>query len=469
MQAVVYGLFVYCNRLIGAPSLTPPQSELLAAIPSDIRTVLTRLGLDPEIIRYASCPKCRCTYPPDEKNAAKPYPSRCTYQETDKGKCGERLVQEVPGGLGREEALKYYPYHSLKKWLAALSLRPELLKLARNAWDSTSSSTGGWHDIWDAPILRDFLGPDKRTPFSSQPDGSVHLVFSLFIDWFNPFGNKKAGKSHSIGGIYLVCLNLPPHLRYRPENIYLAGIIPGPQEPELHELNHYLRPLVEELLVLWHRGLYLRGMAHDQAGWLIRAAVVPLVCDLPALRKTAGFASHSANQFCSFCLLRKEDITNLDRSSWPRRSREDHYRYARRWRDAGTDAERARLFKKYGVRWSELLRLPYWDPMRFSLVDAMHNLFLGELRHHCRHVWGINDKENRSQTGGITPHTPEEQQEWLNCVAAALKKGAGWSRIRRGYVAATAEHNKAVPPGSSNLAKAKCIAALMKWVRCSFI
>ncbi|KAI8969510.1 hypothetical protein BD414DRAFT_402535, partial [Trametes punicea] len=73
----------------------------------------------------------------------------------------------------------------------------------------------------------------------------------------------------------------------------------------------------------------------------------------------------------------KSDISNLDRSSWPRRSREDHYHYARRWRDAESEVERKRLFDKYGVRWSELLRLPYWDPTRFSLLDAMHNLYLG--------------------------------------------------------------------------------------------
>ena len=31
----------------------------------------------------------------------------------------------------------------------------------------------------------------------------------------------------------------------------------------------------------------------------------------------------------------------------------------------------------YGARYSELLRLPYFDCIRFTIVDPMHNLFLG--------------------------------------------------------------------------------------------
>ena len=66
---------------------------------------------------------------------------------------------------------------------------------------------------------------------------------------------KQAGKKKSIGIISLVCLNLPPDICYKPENMFLAGIVPGPNEPPLNTLSHYLRPLVEDLEQFWMPGV----------------------------------------------------------------------------------------------------------------------------------------------------------------------------------------------------------------------
>ena len=52
------------------------------------------------------------------------------------------------------------------------------------------------------------------------------------------------------GAIYLTVMNLPRSIRNKKENILLAGLIPGPQEPE-HDLNSFLEPLVEDLLHFW--------------------------------------------------------------------------------------------------------------------------------------------------------------------------------------------------------------------------
>ncbi|KAI0375837.1 hypothetical protein BV20DRAFT_932781 [Pilatotrama ljubarskyi] len=95
----------------------------------------------------------------------------------------------------------------------------------------------------------------------------------------------------------------------------------------------------------------------------------------------------------------------------------------------------------------------------------MHNLFLGELRHHCRDVWGINVKDNAPDAPSMRPHPPDEQQKWLDHVVLFVKKGirSKLTRVRRGYIAAVAELNGAIPAASTQLTKEKCVDALLRW------
>ncbi|KAL7284382.1 hypothetical protein ACG7TL_001672 [Trametes sanguinea] len=312
-----------------------------------------------------------------------------------------------------------------------------------------------------APAFCHFRGPDGKL-FSSQSGGAVHLVFGLSVDWLNPRRNKQAGKSCSVGAVYLVCYNLPPKIRFKPENICLIGVIPGPSEPSLHQVNHFLRPLVDELLVLWHSGVYVSQTALHKSGHLVRGAVIPLICDLPALRKTAGFMGHSSKCFCLCCLLKRLEINNLD-CPWPSRTWKEHLEIATSWKDAATEAECRIIVKEHGICWSELLRLPYWDPTRYAVIDTMHNLFLGELRHHCINIWGIDVKDKSASATRARPHTPEEQKKWLNRITDALRKCSipAMTQARKGYVVAIAQLNGIAP--ASKLMKCEYAKALIEW------
>jgi hypothetical protein len=185
-------------------------------------------------------------------------------------------------------------------------------------WDRIheGSCGDGMSDVWDTEELRAFCSPDDR-PFSFNPENEGRYIFSLFVDWFNPLGNKQAGKSMSSGVIFMVCLNLPLHLRYKRENVYLVGIIPGPKAPRLQQINHILVVLVGELLEFW-TGVEFSKTSLYPCRRLMRCAVIPLVCNLGAARKTARHSSASATYFCAFCQLKKRNINTLDPTKWPR-------------------------------------------------------------------------------------------------------------------------------------------------------
>ncbi|MBW0522615.1 hypothetical protein O181_062330 [Austropuccinia psidii MF-1] len=75
------------------------------------------------------------------------------------------------------------------------------------------------------------------------------LAFSIYMAWFNAHG--KSNWFASSGPIILIFLNLPPSERMKPENFYVAGIIPCPKEPASFQSNYLSIPLIKELKELW--------------------------------------------------------------------------------------------------------------------------------------------------------------------------------------------------------------------------
>jgi len=225
------------------------------------------------------------------------------------------------------------------------------------------SPDGVMRDIWDAPGLYEIPGPDGRPFVRECADNEGRFLFSFNMDGFNPFQLKQAGRSASVMGLYMVCLNLPPEARFKSENMFLAGIIPGPNEPSKEEINHFLRPLVDDLLKSYLDGVYYTRTWKYPKGRKTRSALALIICDLPAARQALGFTGPQSTNFCSYCKLQLKDINNLNVGDWEPRSCEEHRRLASEWQDAPLEARRAEITNKHGVRYSEFIRLPYLDPI----------------------------------------------------------------------------------------------------------
>lgn len=381
------------------------KERLLKAFPRDIRTVKKVLQLTPVVTPFVLCPKCFALYSQDED-----VPATCSHRDTVSSEpCGEALTTfKRFGSQTRTIFIREYLHQSFKSWLGALMCRPGLeIILDRDVL--ARGREGVISDIFGGTVLREFCGPDDL-PFLPSKGSEGRYVFGLSVDAFNPFLNKQAGKKASSTAIYMVCLNLPPDIRYKAENMYLAGIIPGPREPSLTQINHLLEPLVEELLEFWTPGVWFTRTPRWEHGRLVRAALIPLVCDLKAARQVMGHGSHSARKFCSICQLPRNEINTIDGSKLVAISSTEYRRRATIWKGASSRTQREIFFKKYGVRWSVLLRLPYWDPPRFTVIDTMHTVLLGHLHRHCYVLWKMNPTPSNGASGHHYPSSAKAQE-----------------------------------------------------------
>ncbi len=185
---------------------------------------------------------------------------------------------------------------------------------------------------------------------------------------------------------------MPRDIRFKRENLLTLGLLPGPNEVSLHKINHYLAPIVDELEFLWD-GITLNRTYESQGGKYIRAALILVSCDVPAARKICGHVSALVS--CHRCEKkanyenRQHNFAGMDDlEEWfYTRSSTEHRQHALNWRRCKSDASRKRMVKQTGVRWSELLRLQYFDPIRFIIIDPMHCLFLGIARWIVKRIW----------------------------------------------------------------------------------
>ena len=387
----------------------PHQESTLKQLPTSLYTALGKFNIDGETTLYAACPSCSYTHKPryDSVSTTASYPTHCLNRRAGVDSsydCGTPLL-EVRSGQARP--VKPYLMASFREYLVKLLANKDTEELCDAICDRALSSLNNGEDqmntAFDAEFMRTFKGPDQEKLFIDRGD-KVRLAFAMHTNFFNPNGVSPHSNSASIGMVSLANLNLPEGIRYRAENLFLAGVIPGPKEPSEEQMNHFIRPLIEEFQVGWERGFHISQTATSPLyGRDVEVALALSVNDLPAARKVSRTVGHQSHSLCTRCTLYGfENLHNVDHSTWALHDVALLRRKASEWQDAETLAEQHAIYNMYCVRWSELWRLPYWDPPRMLVIDTMHCMLEGLVHHHCRRVLEIDTKRAKQNNPAPT-------------------------------------------------------------------
>ncbi|MBW0571572.1 hypothetical protein O181_111287 [Austropuccinia psidii MF-1] len=257
-------------------------------VPCNVGTISKQLKLDFPFEQHVCCPTCYSLY--DVEVA----PGDCIYKPTATGTpCGTEIFrQQKINPLGDISFTSYNSTpqnQSRRSGQIRLQGQPHLRIPHASFFSQSVLSWLEW--FLNVPGIDDWaceLSSHKSTivsdvaqgtvwrslfPSRSPSNQSLELGFNLFVDWFNPRGNKILGKQVSMGILALHCLNLQPRERFQQQNTCLAGVIPAPNQPDMMTMNNVLKPLVEELIEL-NNGKNINTPGHPHG----RKVIVKLVC-----------------------------------------------------------------------------------------------------------------------------------------------------------------------------------------------
>ncbi|GET56027.1 hypothetical protein GLOIN_2v1883106 [Rhizophagus irregularis DAOM 181602=DAOM 197198] len=329
-ESLIKFIKIVLNEIGGENFRTFPDSLYLAK---------KVLGLKDRFQRFVPCTKCHKLYNKQDVENFRQNKSLLVM------KCHHI---EFPNSV---QAESIYPFAGFRQQLSDMFCRPEFEKSLQH-WANRSNSDNILSDIYDGRIWKEFkdTNNDDSLNFFRNEVADSHLGLMLNVDWFQPFD----GTNHSTGAIYTVICNLPHNIRFKRENLLLLGMLLGKK---------------------------------------IRAALIMVSCDIPAARKICGHVSALVS--CHRC-QKKANYENHqhnfagmgDMEDWfVARDSNEHLQNALSWRWCNSDASRKRFVKQTGVRWSELLRLPYFDPIHFTIIDLMHCLFLDIAKWIVKRIW----------------------------------------------------------------------------------
>ncbi|KAL5485641.1 hypothetical protein ACEPAI_6682 [Sanghuangporus weigelae] len=356
-----------------------------------LRTSFNAIGLKELFLILPMCPLCHRIYPADS-----PVVLRCY-------KCMQPLFNSRTTLLanfdGSDKTTKDIisipllkcPFYPLSAQIPALVCRFE-----KELEDSlqVEPMDGVLRDIRDGQLWKEARAKDGSSFFSPSDPSAIRIGLILHFDGFGGERSQK-GPTYSSGVLSYSVINLPVHLRYKPNNLLVVALSPGPKESSCDELQHLLEAVVDDKIRLYEEGIEVKTPLHPN-GRKVHVYCIADGCDHPAMCRVVGKADHSHLKFfCTRCKIPRQDLNSMDgitglMKTYEPRTGDEHRRLAKRYRDAEPGDEPGQcedLFKKNGTRYYAMSRLKYFDAVRMSAIDPMHNVLLGLCKRQWLDVW----------------------------------------------------------------------------------
>ncbi|KAJ3709685.1 hypothetical protein C8R42DRAFT_729944 [Lentinula raphanica] len=407
---------------LGGDGLTLEQRATLSNIPESIRTVEKKFNLDVDFVPYAICPRCNHSYPPtypDGPGTLPVYPKLCDERRVLKRKdapneqpvCGEPL-------LCYGKPIISFDYYSFFDWFGRFIALPGIEKYGERFCEEISSHRevpSTKRDATDGRFVHEFRGADGKL-FISERGGEGRWLFVLSLDYFNVEGNRIRGRSFSTGLMAMSCLNLPLSMRNDPAFVYIPALYhcKDGHEPDSKnaETRHFLKPLVDEFLVGYTRGVRpystheSQKVQEDPYSRVFKFAISNGTMDSKAAKPANGLLDITSHIFCHRCnCWHAFHGGRTDCRNWVDIDDEYLRKGAQLWQDAEFSEDRKFDEDCFGTRASELWRLPYWKPSQQAVSEPMHTVYLNVVQRYCREILGLDNPNDKKKVHKMPKYT----------------------------------------------------------------
>ncbi|KAJ7739131.1 hypothetical protein B0H16DRAFT_1729525 [Mycena metata] len=377
-------------------------------VPVTLATTFKRLGLNEEFDIRAVCPQCRRTFPGDS-----PADLLCS-------QCQVPLFNTPPPATTTPLSLLTSSRPKMAPKPVPVLQAPHLLlstqiieflnrdgnEIACESYLTRKCIPGKMQDIQDGEICQSLKGPDGRKFFDTAPDrpnpDELRIGLCFGEDGFS-FTRTKDSASHTTGAASFCVTGLPNHLRYRPRNLLLSKLSPGPHDETADEFQRSMAEMVTNLLMLYDDGIFVKTPKY------------------PNGRRAGGFSDHNAKKFpCTCCTIAHKDIKTpkgMKVDAFPARDGNQHKAESAEYAKIPETDKKARdtFAAAHGTRFFEFSRLTYFDPVRQIIIDPMHCIFLGVVKTQWLDAW-IRDPPALRKSTEVTSREIDQFQDYLHAL-----------------------------------------------------